>query len=152
MRSLLFTVTCVVWTLAPPAQATRLFPWMLKTQNELTHAECLAAMRHDSNYWWSQGACHMKFIRYAAGVVLQDTRAEEAPDAVMKKGELLDNMTQYRPKEGLYCGHGGYLLSFERHKASRIGAYRAVQRRQKARRRERLMAGRRNVLRADPRG
>ena len=81
---------------------------MLKTQNELTHAESLAAMRHDSNYWWSQGACHMKFIRYAAGVVLQDTRAEEAPDAVMKKGELLDNMTQYRPKERLYCGHGGY--------------------------------------------
>jgi hypothetical protein len=49
----------------------------------------------------------MKFIRYAAGVVLRDTRAQEEPDAIMKKGELF-NITQFRPKESLYCGHGDY--------------------------------------------
>ena len=108
MRKLLLTATCAVGTLALPAGATTPLPWMLKPQNELTRAECLAAMRHDSNYWWSHGACHMKFIRYAAGVVLHDTRAQEAPEAIMKKGQLLDNITQYRPREGLYCSHGGY--------------------------------------------
>ena len=105
MRKFLLAATCGVGVLAMPANATTLFPWMLKPQNELTHAECLAAVRHDSNYSWSRGACHMKFIRYAAGVVLRDTRAQEEPDAIMKKGELF-NITQYRPKEGLYCGHG----------------------------------------------
>jgi hypothetical protein len=107
MRKLLLATTCGVGMLAMPAHATTLFPWMLKPQNELTHAECLAATRHDSNYWWSGGTCHMKFIRYAAGVVLRDTGAQEEPDAIMKKGELF-NITQYRPKEGLYCGHGSY--------------------------------------------
>jgi hypothetical protein len=107
MKKLLLAATCGVGMLSMPAHATTLSPWMLKPQNELTHAECLAAMRHDSNYSWSRGACHMKFIRYAAGVVFQDTRAEENPDAIMKKGELF-NVTQYRPKEGLYRGHGSY--------------------------------------------
>ncbi len=102
MRKLLAVAAWGVGILALPAGATTLFPWVLKAASELTHAECLAAMRHDSSYWWSRGACHMKFIRYAAGVATQDSEG----DAGLKKGELVDNITQYRPKEGLYCGHG----------------------------------------------
>jgi hypothetical protein len=81
---------------------------MVKSQTELTKAECAAAMRHDSNYSWAHGKCHMKFIRYAAGVVIRDTAANEAPDSIARKGELLTAITQYRPDEGTYCEHGGY--------------------------------------------
>jgi hypothetical protein len=84
------------------------YPWMVKSQTELTKAECTAAMRHDSNYWWAHGKCHMKFIRYAFGVIIRDVAAKENPDAIMKKGELFTSITQYRPDEGTYCGHGGY--------------------------------------------
>jgi hypothetical protein len=105
MRKLLLAATCGVGMLAVPAHGKALFPWLLKPQNELTHAECLAAMRHDRNYWWSRGACHMKFIRYAAGIVLRDTTNPDNPDDIKKKSELF-YITQYRPKEGLYCGHG----------------------------------------------
>ena len=137
--------------LAMPAHATTLFPWMLKPQNELTHAECLAAMRHDSNYWWSRGACHMKFIRYAAGVVLRNTRAQEEPDAIMKKGELF-NITQYRPKEGLYCGHGDYCYPSKDIKLLGSVLTGPLQRRSKDGRRDRSMAGRGDVLRVNHRG
>ncbi|MGA8170851.1 MAG: hypothetical protein WB816_08480 [Methylocystis sp.] len=105
MRKLLLAAACGVGMFAAPAHAATLTPWMLKPQNELTHAECLGAMRHDRNYSWSRGACHMKFIRDAAGVVLRDTKVDGNPDAILKKGEVI-NITQYRPKEGLYCGHG----------------------------------------------
>jgi len=107
MRKLLLAAICGAGMLAASAHATTLPPWILKSQDQLTRAECQAARRHDSNYFWSRGACHMKFIRYAAGVALRDTPAQEAPDAILKQGALF-NITQYRPKEGLYCGHGSY--------------------------------------------
>ena len=97
---------CGIGMLATPAGAAKLFPWILKSQDQLTHAECLGAMRHDSNYWWSRGACHMKFIRDAAGVVLRDISAPDNSKDIQKQGELFEGITQYRPKEGLYCGHG----------------------------------------------
>jgi len=50
----------------------------------------------------------MKFIRYAEGVVIRDVAAKEDPDSIMKKGELLTAITQYRPDEGTYCEHVGY--------------------------------------------
>ena len=84
------------------------YPWMVKSQTELTHAECLAAMRHDANFWWSRGKCHMKFIRYAMGVATRDVPAKESPDSVLKKGALLTAITQYRPNEDAFCEHGGY--------------------------------------------
>jgi hypothetical protein len=84
------------------------YPWLVKPQTEMSYAECKNASRHDSNYWWSHGKCHMKFIRYAAGVVTEDAPAAEDPTSVLKKGELLTAITQYRPTEGLYCEHGGY--------------------------------------------
>ncbi len=112
IRKLLLTIGAVV-LFATPARAdeiTTKYPWIVKPQNELTHAECKAAMRHDANYWWARGACHMKFIRDAWGVVIRDTAANEAPDAIVKKGELLTAITQYRPDEGTYCQHGGSCL------------------------------------------
>ena len=84
------------------------YPWLVKPQTELSFTECKNAKRHDSNYWWSGGKCHMKFIRYAAGVVTEDAPAAEDPSSILKKGELLTAITQYRPSEGLYCEKGGY--------------------------------------------
>jgi hypothetical protein len=92
-------------------EITTRYPWLVKPQTELTHTECAAAMRHDSNYWWAHGKCHMKFIRYAFGVVTKDVAANENPDSIMKKGELFTGITQYRPDEGTYCAHGGYCYS-----------------------------------------
>lgn len=88
-------------------EITTKYPWMVKSQTELTKAVCTTAMRHDSNYWWARGKCHMQFIRYAGGVVIKDIAALENPDAIMKKGELF-YITQYRPDEKAYCGHGDY--------------------------------------------
>ena len=87
------------------------YPWMVKSQTEMTFDECHGAMRHDSNYWWSKGKCHMKFIRYAAGVALRDTPALEDPTSITKKGEILSAITQFRPQENVYCEHGGYCHS-----------------------------------------
>jgi hypothetical protein len=84
------------------------FPWMVKSQTELTKPECNAAKRHDSNYWWAHGKCHMKFIRYAFGVSIRDVAANGTAQAIMKKGELFTSITQYRPDEGTYCAHGGF--------------------------------------------
>jgi hypothetical protein len=84
------------------------FPWIVKSQTDLTGTECAAAMRHDRNYWWAQGKCHTKFIRYAWGVAIRDVAAKEESDAIVRKGELLKDITQYRPNEGTYCEHGGY--------------------------------------------
>jgi hypothetical protein len=89
-------------------EMTTRYPWILKSQTELTKAECVAAMRHDRNYWWSRGKCHMKFIRYAWGVVIRDVAAKEAPESIVRKGELVKGITQYRPDEKTYCEHGGY--------------------------------------------
>ena len=102
------SVTCDTPTFAVPNEITTKYPWMVKSQTELTKSECTAAMRHDSNYWWANGKCHMKFIRYAIGIVIKDVAAKENPEAVMKKGDLFTSITQYRPDEGTYCAHGGY--------------------------------------------
>ena len=87
---------------------TTRYPWIVKPQTELTEAECTAAMQHDYNYWWVHGKCHMRFIRYAWGVATRDVAAKASPNSIMKKGELLKSITQYRPDEGTYCEHGGY--------------------------------------------
>jgi hypothetical protein len=89
-------------------EITTKYPWIVKPQTELAKAECTAAMRHDYNYWWARGKCHMKFIRYAWGVAIIDVAAKEDSDSIMKKGELLTAITQYRPDERTYCEHGGY--------------------------------------------
>jgi hypothetical protein len=110
MKELLMVTVVAVLTMAGSAHANEIttkYPWMIKSQTELTKAECTAAMQHDSNYWWAHGKCHMKFIRYAVGVVIKDVVAKENPDTIMKKGELF-HVTQYRPDEGTYCGHGDY--------------------------------------------
>ncbi len=83
------------------------YPWTVKAQSELTAAECAAATRHDANYWWARGKCHMKFIRYAAGVATRDTHALEDASSTRRRGELF-SPTQYRPDEDAYCEHGGY--------------------------------------------
>jgi hypothetical protein len=100
-------------TASHATQQLREYPWLVKAQTELTHAECAMAMRHDSNYWWARGKCHMKFIRYAMGVAIKDVAAREEPTSIVKKGELLESITQYRPDEGAYCQHGGYCYSAE---------------------------------------
>ncbi len=93
---------------SPNADAVALnYPWTVKAQGELTAAECAAAARHDANYWWSRGKCHMKFIRYAAGVAIRDTHALEDTSSTRRRGELF-SPTQYRPDEDAYCEHGGY--------------------------------------------
>lgn len=84
------------------------YPWMVKPQTELTKAECTAAMQHDRNYWWARSKCHMMYIRYAWGVAIRDVAAKESSSSMLKKGELLQAITQYRPDEGTYCEHGGY--------------------------------------------
>jgi hypothetical protein len=84
------------------------YPWLVKPQTDLTFSECKNAKRHDNNYWWSHGQCHMKFIRDAAGVVTDDAAAAEDPASIRKKGELLTAITQYRPNEDVFCEHGGY--------------------------------------------
>jgi hypothetical protein len=96
--------------LAPSSSAAALtarYPWSVKAQGDLTAQECAAAMLHDRNFWWSKGKCHMKFIRYAAGVAIRDTHAIEDQASVRRKGELF-SPTQYRPDEDAYCEHGGY--------------------------------------------
>lgn len=90
-----------------PRDALTRYPWLVKSQTELTYAECQTVMKHDFNYWWANGKCHMKYIRYAAAIAIRDSVAIEAPDSVMRKGELL-SPTQYRPDEESYCEHGGY--------------------------------------------
>ena len=89
------------------AALTARYPWSVKAQGDLTAQECAAAARHDRNFWWSGGRCHMKFIRYAAGVAVRDTHALEDQSSVRRKGELF-SPTQYRPDEDAYCEHGGY--------------------------------------------
>jgi hypothetical protein len=106
----LLAFTTIVSSLTPAISgsiATK-YTWMVKSQTELSHAECQSAMRHDSNYWWSAGKCHMKYIRYAWGVATTDVPASEGPVSSLKKGALLRNITQYTPKEDFYCEHGGY--------------------------------------------
>jgi len=93
---------------APQFELTTKYPWLVKPQGELTYTECATAMNHDSNYWWARGKCHMRFIRYAFGVVIRDVAAQEAPDSIMRKGEIFTGITQYRRDEGTYCAHGGY--------------------------------------------
>jgi hypothetical protein len=110
-RKLIFTAFAAALLVSSSIYANEItikYPWIVKSQTELTKAECTAAMRHDSNYWWARGKCHMKFIRYAAGVVIRDVAAKENSDSIMKKGELLTAITQYRPDEGTYCEHVGY--------------------------------------------
>jgi hypothetical protein len=89
-------------------QTTTKYPWLVKPQEELTKAECKAAKRHDSSYWWSAGKCHTKMIRYAGGVAIRDTAAKENPSSILKQGALLTAITQYRENQGTYCDHGGY--------------------------------------------
>jgi hypothetical protein len=105
MATILFV--CAVVNPASADQIATKYPWMVKPQEELTKAECKAAMRHDSSYWWAGGTCHMKFIRYAGGVAIRDTAAQENPASILKQGSLLTAITQYRKNEGTYCEHGG---------------------------------------------
>jgi hypothetical protein len=107
-KTILLATLAALNTFAYANEITTKYPWMAKSQTELTRAECMAAMRHDSNYWWAHGKCHMKFIRYAFGVAIRDVAAKENSDSIMKKGELLTAITQYRPNEGIYCEHVGY--------------------------------------------
>jgi hypothetical protein len=95
---------------AMPACANKItttYPWLVKAQEDLTKAECMAARLHDTNYWWSGNKCHVKSIRYAWGVAIRDAVAQENRDSIVKKGQLLEGITQYRPNEGMYCEHGG---------------------------------------------
>jgi len=108
-RKLIFTAFAAALLLSLSIYANEItikYPWMVKSQTDLTKAECTAAMQHDSNYWWAHGKCHMKFIRYAGGVVIKDIADIEDPTSIlMKKGDLF-YITQYRPDEKTYCGHG----------------------------------------------
>ena len=108
MNKVIFILACVSLGSNPAlAEAlTTRYPWIVKSQTDLSFSECKAAMRHDSNYWWSRGSCHMKFIRYAAGVAIRDAVSDDDTGG-LSKGQLLTAITQYRPTEKLYCEHGG---------------------------------------------
>lgn len=102
-RALLVSITIGAFlTPALSNPITAKYPWLMKAASELTHAECQGVMKHDANYWWSRGKCHMKGIRYPWGIATTDI-----PDPILKKGELLTIITQYRQKEDLFCEHGG---------------------------------------------
>lgn len=108
MKKLVLVSYLAFFTNAYADDLTIKYPWLIKSQTELTKAECTAAMQHDNNYWWARNKCHMKFIRYAQGVAIRDVAAQEDSSSILKKGELLESITQYRPDEGTYCQHGGY--------------------------------------------
>ena len=84
------------------------YPWIRTQPSSLTLDQCKLAMKHDSNFWWSNGKCHIKFIRYAAGVAIEPIQAIENPSVGRNRGEILSYITQYRPQEDLYCEKGGY--------------------------------------------
>jgi opacity protein-like surface antigen len=113
MKKLLIMTAAVV-AFATSAFANDLvtrFPWLAKAQWDLTKSECYAAMRHDSFYWWGQGKCHVREIRYASGVAIRDTVSQDPDDATtptedrpaMKKGELIYGIGSYDEKSRTYC-------------------------------------------------
>jgi opacity protein-like surface antigen len=113
MRKLLIMTGAIV-ALATSAYANDLvtrYPWLAKAQWELTQSQCYAAMRHDFFYWWGQGKCHMREIRYASGVAIRDTVSQDPYDLTvpaedrpsMKKGELIYGIVSYDERSNTYC-------------------------------------------------
>lgn len=84
------------------------YPWLVKSQQELSFEECKRARRHDTYYWWARGQCHLREIRYAAGIVTEDTVALEDSSALLRKGEVVTAITQFHPTKAVYCMHVGY--------------------------------------------
>jgi uncharacterized protein YecT (DUF1311 family) len=85
-------------------------PWLYKYHPELKKAECMAARQHDRYLWWGKGKCRMGSIRYAFGVAIRDTTDEDVKDGLtltLKKGEVVEPITQFLPVEGHYCMKGG---------------------------------------------